>query len=408
MPHKARVLILANDSEIDHQIKMIGAEEAGIRHMLPKAQHYLIKLEQVKRPIAHILKEAFLSSGGDAAVNKDVITAKVTHSDIILMGTRKQYHYVLRSLLEQGFGCKELAVEIESAIRHFDSTPIVPSSDYSANGRLAKIFSQIGSRTIVMGIINVTPDSFSDGGKFSSSEEAVDAALAMVDEGADIIDVGGESTRPGSGSVTTQEEISRVVPVISKIAGQIDVPISIDTYKSEVAEAALDAGAAIINDISAGTYDSQMPHLAAQKHCPMILMHIKGTPMDMQENPQYDDLLGEIYDFLKDRTRAFTEAGVDERVIIIDPGFGFGKTVEQNLEILRRLKEFTSMGRPILVGTSRKSTIGKVLGDLPTDERLEGTAATVALSIANGADIVRVHDIKEMVRVARMTDAIVR
>ncbi len=151
-----------------------------------------------------------------------------------------------------------------------------------------------------------------------------------------------------------------------------------------------------------------MPHLVAQKRCPVIIMHIKGTPLDMQVDPHYDDLMGEIYGFLKDRTKAFSEAGVDERVVIIDPGFGFGKTVEQNLEILRRLREFTSMGRPILVGTSRKSTIGKVLGDLPPNERLEGTAATVALSIANGADIVRVHDVKEMVRVARMADAVVR
>ncbi|MHB9035359.1 MAG: dihydropteroate synthase [Armatimonadota bacterium] len=408
MPHKARVLCLANDAEINREMKLIDTEEPGIRHMLPKAPHYLVKLEKVRRPIVHILKEAFLSCGGDAAIGRDVITAKVADSDVLLMGTRKQFHYVLRSLLEQGFGCKELALEIESAIRHFDSTPNVPTSEIAMDPRLAAMFSHIGSRTLVMGILNVTPDSFSDGGRFSGTESAVDAALQMVENGADIIDIGGESTRPGSDAVSVAEEIDRVIPVIRMIAEEIKVPISIDTYKSEVAKAALDSGALIVNDISAGTFDSNMPLLLAERRCAAIIMHIKGTPKDMQLSPEYHDLLGEVCGFLRDRVKALVEAGVDERAIIIDPGIGFGKTADHNLELLRRLREFTSTGRPILVGTSRKATIGQVLGGLPADDRLEGTAATVAISIANGADIVRVHDVKEMVRVARMSDAIVR
>ncbi|MCE5322807.1 dihydropteroate synthase [bacterium] len=408
MAHKARVICPANDAEINREIMLVGAEEAGIRHMLPKAQHFLVKLENVRLPIAHILKEAFLSAGGDAAINKDVIVAKVANSDMILMGTRKQFHYVLRSLLEQGFGSKEIAAEIESAIRHFDTTPIVPTSAFAIDSKLVEMFSKIGSKTLVMGILNLTPDSFSDGGRFSDVESAVDAAVKMVEDGADIIDVGGESTRPGSDAITADEEIVRVVPVINKIAARVNVPISIDTYKAEVAEAALDAGAHIVNDISAATFDPDMPALLAKKQCPVIIMHIKGSPKNMQIDPQYDDLLGEVHGFLRDRMSALVEAGVDESMIIVDPGIGFGKTVDHNLELMRRLREFTSIGRPILVGTSRKNTIGKVLGDLPVNERLEGTAATVAISIANGADIVRVHDVKEMARVARMSDAIVR
>jgi len=188
----------------------------------------------------------------------------------------------------------------------------------------------------------------------------------------------------------------------------VDVPISVDTTKARVAAAALDLGASIVNDISGAAFDPDMPGLVAQRHCPVVIMHIKGTPRTMQQSPKYEDLMGEIKDYLSQRIAVLTAAGVDERLIIVDPGFGFGKTVDQNLEIIRRLPELLELGRPILIGTSRKSTIGKVLGDLPVEERMEGTAATVALSIANGASIVRVHDVKAMLRVCRMADAIVR
>jgi dihydropteroate synthase len=259
-----------------------------------------------------------------------------------------------------------------------------------------------------MGILNVTPDSFSDGGRFLDRDAAVRHALAMARDGADIIDVGGESTRPGGEPVSVEEEIVRVVPVISELAARIERPISIDTYKSATAAAALDAGASMINDISGMAFDPEMRKLAAARRCPVILMHIKGTPRDMQKNPTYDDVIGEITHYLRQRILEAVQAGVDERMIIIDPGIGFGKAVRHNLEILRRLGELRSLGRPILVGVSRKSTIGQVLGGLPPEERLEGTAAAVAISIAGGASMVRVHDVKEMVRVARMTDAILR
>ena len=258
-----------------------------------------------------------------------------------------------------------------------------------------------------MGILNVTPDSFSDGGLFFDAGIAVEHAERMVAEGADIIDVGGESSRPGADPVPTEIEMDRVLPVIEKLAKTVKIPISIDTYKSSVARRALDLGATIVNDISALQCDPDMASVVAEAGVHVILMHIKGTPGNMQLHPHYDSLISEIISYLKIRIQVAADAGISSDQIIIDPGIGFGKTVVHNLEIIRRLREFSSLDKPILIGTSRKSFVGKVL-DLPADDRLEGTAAPVAVAIANGADIVRVHDVREMARVACMTDAIVR
>lgn len=407
MAHNARVLCLKTDDEIIAEMKAIDAEDAGIRHMLVKSRHYLVKLERVRRPIAHILKETFLSNGGDAVVSRNIITAAVDESDVLLMGTRKHYQRAFMALREQGFGCGELAAEVEAVIRHFDGVPFVPQ-DSAIDSRLGELFHKIGQRTLIMGILNLTPDSFSDGGRFASADEAIECAIQMASNGADIIDIGGLSTRPGAQEIPASEELNRVLPVVRKLAGVLDIPLSIDTYRAKVAEAALDAGAAIVNDISAASFDPAMPVLLAKKQCPAVLMHILGNPETMQTNPVYSDLMGEIVGMLRSRIAALTDAGVDEKLLIVDPGIGLPKTPDHNLEILRRLGELKSIGRPILVGTSRKATIGKVLGGLPPSDRLEGTAATVALSIANGADIVRVHDVAEMTRVAKMTDAIVR
>ncbi len=266
---------------------------------------------------------------------------------------------------------------------------------------------KLGSRTLIMGILNVTPDSFSDGGLFAEVEAAAEHAENMVAQGADIIDVGGESSRPGADMVSVEAEKDRVLPVIERLVKAVEVPISIDTYKSSVARDALNMGACIVNDITALRGDPDMAPLVAEAGAPVILMHMKGTPKDMQIDPHYDSLISEITSFLRTRIQAAIKAGIPQDQIIIDPGVGFGKTVEHNLEIIRRLREFRSLGKPILIGTSRKSFIGKVLG-LSTDDRLEGTAASIAVAIANGADIVRVHDVKEAARVVRMTDAIVR
>lgn len=266
---------------------------------------------------------------------------------------------------------------------------------------------ELGRRTLIMGILNVTPDSFSDGGLFAEVEAAVEHARNMVAQGADIIDVGGESSRPGADTVSVEAEKDRVLPVIERLVETVEVPISIDTYKSPVARDALSMGACIVNDITALRGDPEMASVVAEAGAPVILMHMKGTPKDMQIDPHYDFLISEITSFLRNRIQAAIDAGIPQNQIIIDPGIGFGKKVEHNLEIIRRLREFRSLGKPILIGTSRKSFIGKVLG-LSIDDRLEGTAASIAVAIANGADIVRVHDVKEAARVVRMTDAIVR
>ncbi|MBI5409678.1 MAG: dihydropteroate synthase [Nitrospirae bacterium] len=259
-----------------------------------------------------------------------------------------------------------------------------------------------------MGILNVTPDSFSDGGKFFDQDRAVGQALKMQEDGADIIDVGGESTRPGAEKISVKEEIRRVAPVIEALANKVKIPISIDTYKSAVAEAAVSSGASVINDISGLRFDPKMPKVAARHEVPVVIMHIKGKPQNMQLNPAYKALIPEIMDYLRGGLKLARNAGIADDKIIIDPGVGFGKTVEHNLEIIRRLNEFTGFEKPILLGPSRKSFIGKILGDLPVTERLEGTAAAVAVGIYNGANIVRVHDVKEMVRVVRIADAIKR
>lgn len=265
----------------------------------------------------------------------------------------------------------------------------------------------LSSRTHIIGILNVTPDSFSDGGRFFKFEDAVKQGIKMAEEGADIIDVGGESTRPGSDPLPMEEELARVIPVIETLSKQIDVPISIDTYKSQVAKQALDAGAQMINDISALRFDPEMKKIAAEYKVPIVLMHIKGTPRNMQENPWYEDVIGEITEYLKESLKIAQEAGIDKEKIMIDPGIGFGKRLEDNLNILKNLKKFSILDCPILIGCSRKSFIGKIL-DLPVKERLEGSLAALAVAIMNGASIVRLHDVKESKRVVNLVDAILR
>lgn len=257
-----------------------------------------------------------------------------------------------------------------------------------------------------MGVLNVTPDSFSDGGLYLNKEKAVDHAFRLAEEGADIIDVGGESTRPGSATVPLDEEIRRTILVIETISKKLNVPVSIDTYKAEVAKRAIDAGASIINDISGLRFDPEMPGTVAEAGVPVILVHIKGKPKDMQQNPVYEALIPEIMDYLRVSIRIAEEAGIAGDKIIIDPGIGFGKTYEHNLEIIKNLEEFTMLGKPVAIGVSRKAFIGKVLGNATPSERLEGTAAAVAISIFNGANIVRVHDVKEMVKVVKIADSI--
>jgi len=264
---------------------------------------------------------------------------------------------------------------------------------------------EFGKRTYLMGILNVTPDSFSDGGRFFDQTDAVLHAFQMAKDGADIIDVGGESTRPGAESVTVEEELRRIIPVIHKIRQKSGIPISVDTYKSQVAIEALNTGANIVNDISGLRFDEKMAGVIAEKNASVVIMHIKGTPKDMQVNPRYSDVVKEVYDYLSEAVDVARKKGIKQ--IMIDPGIGFGKTVEQNLELISGLDKFQEIGVPILIGVSRKSFIGKIL-ETAVEARLEGTAAAVTASIMHGADIVRVHDVREMRRVALVADAIRR
>lgn len=265
------------------------------------------------------------------------------------------------------------------------------------------VFSQ---RTLVMGILNVTDDSFSGDGLGADSLSAVEQAAHFVADGADILDVGGESTRPGSEPVSAQQELDRVMPVLVGLRAALDVPVSVDTSKPEVAREALAAGAQIINDIN-GLRAEGMIQVAAESGAAVVIMHMQGEPRTMQAAPRYEDVVGDVKAWLAGRVDECVAGGIRESQIIIDPGFGFGKSVNHNLTLLRRLGEFADLGRPILMGTSRKSTLGKVL-DLPVEERVFGTAATCAVAIHNGASIIRVHDVAQMSQVARMTDAILR
>ena len=269
----------------------------------------------------------------------------------------------------------------------------------------------LGRRTLLMGIVNLTPDSFSNDGLYRTRGVNIEKSISnridkMITDGADIIDIGGESTRPGAKTISSKEEINRTIPIIKKISKRITVPISIDTCKYEVAREALYAGASIVNDIMGLRGDSVMAKVVSEFKVPIILMHIKGRSRTMQKNPQYKSLIREIINELKNSIQKAIEFGIDRGKIIIDPGIGFGKTTEHNLEIINRLTEFKTLGRPILVGVSRKSFIGNVL-NLPVEERLMGTAASVALAIKNGAHIVRIHDVKQMAQVVKISNAII-
>lgn len=258
-----------------------------------------------------------------------------------------------------------------------------------------------GARTYLMGVVNVTPDSFSGDGVGTDIDAAVRQAVQMREDGADIIDIGGESTRPGFAEVDADEELRRTIPVVERLAKELDIPVSIDTYKASVAKAAIEAGATLVNDVHGFQREPEIARVAAEAGVPAVAMHY-------QRGREFKDTIGNVVEDWLESLRIAREQGLPEDRIILDPGFNFGWTEEQALEMLRRLAELRALGRPLLVGTSRKSTIGIVLGGLPVEDRLEGTAATVAISIANGADIVRVHDVRQMARVAKMADAVVR
>ncbi len=396
--YNPRLVRVENEADAHRILEELGSDKAGVKIMSRKMLHLSVFVENVQARAAHIIKEVMLSKGAECATPKDLLVIDGTERvSVIMMGTLGQLRKVIKNLSVQPFGLKTLSRELKALLEAaFGPEPrLLEAGSYTL---------EIGGRTLVMGVINTTPDSFSDGGSFDTLEKAHKRASEIAAAGADIIDIGGESTRPGAEPLPLEEELRRTVPLIESLAGELDVPISIDTYKSEVAGRALDAGACILNDITALRFDEKLAPLAAERGAPVILMHMQGEPRNMQENPQYGDVVGDISRFLRERAAAAIQAGISPERLLVDPGIGFGKTVEHNLEILRRIEEFRGLAYPLVLGTSRKRFIGSVL-DRPVDQRLLGTAATVAFAISRGVDVVRVHDVEEMVEVVRMADA---
>jgi len=391
-----RRLVINSLADAEFELGRIGADPAGIRMMAPKMLTCCVHLKDVECRQANILKQDMLALGGDTAVARGTVSCSIEKTDLILIGTIKQLHRLCNKLLPQPFRLPELAAKLKTFLISIDKKP----ESWSTSRRVLSL-----SRPLIMGILNVTPDSFSDGNRYLKPEEAVDRALEMIDEGADIIDVGGETTKPGALYISAEEETRRVVPVIREVAKKVSCAISIDTWKSEVADAAISAGAEIINDISGFTFDPAMPDLAARSGVAAVLMHTRGTPARMQYDTHYDDLLFEVIQGLSNSVCIAQKAGVTMDRIAIDPGIGFAKDAAGNMEILRRLQEFSRFELPLLVGTSRKSFIGKTLGR-EINDRLFGTAATVAIAVTNGANIIRVHDIAAMRDAAYMAHAI--
>jgi dihydropteroate synthase len=392
-----RVLLISSMSDAEREMRKIGVSEGGVRAMAGKAQTVVVKIAEACVPAAHIIKQQMLSIGGDAAVARDVLTHEVDRTDVLIFGTHLQLRELVQKLGYQPFDLPALGTEIAALL---DS--LAPRPHVRLRARHHTL--DLAERVHIMGILNVTSDSFSNGGHYLRPTAALDHAMKMIGEGADIIDVGGQSSRPGSHPISEDEELKRVVPVVERIRGEWDGPISVDTYRARVAEEGLKAGASIVNDITALTAEPATAEVAARFEAACVLMHMQGTPQTMQRSPSYDDLMGEIALFLRSAIGRALDAGIGEDQIVIDPGLGFGKTTEHNLAILRHLPELEVLGRPILLGASRKSFIGKVL-DVPVEDRLEGTLATAAYAVAQGVRILRVHEVKPVLRTARMVEA---
>ncbi|NPA25382.1 MAG: dihydropteroate synthase [Deltaproteobacteria bacterium] len=380
-------------------MRRIGTDTHGVSLMKNKMVHYSFRVGPLPPAAANIIKQEMLSVGGEAAVTRGVINCSAKDSDAILSATRKQFRKFCQKLRAQPFSLAQMADRIETALRHQEKDKGLP---FFCRG----LDVDLKERSLVMGILNVTPDSFSDGNRFLALDQALAQARKLLDEGADIIDIGGESTRPGAEQVEEQQELDRVIPVIESLRREFpELPLSIDTYKSRVAAAALAAGADIINDISAFNFDPEMAGVAAASGAYACLMHIQGTPREMQKNPTYEDLFNEICAYFETAIGRALEAGMKREKLILDPGIGFGKTLEHNLLLLKHLRDFTGFGLPLLIGTSRKSFIAK-LTEAPVAERLPGSLATVALALRNGANIARVHDVAATRQAVTVIDAI--
>ena len=397
------MLLKINKELLGEAMASIGAHPASLPIFAHKSEIVPYKLLGVRTPAANILKQEMLAAGGDAVVPTGCIVNADKYVNVVLLGTLKQYKLVLKKLeLMQYFGLKQVATELQEAV----AAALEPAALRTtlADGRVLTY-----DKMCVMGILNITPDSFYEGSRVSALADVVARAGQMLEQGAQVLDIGGESTRPGSDSVDGDEERRRVLPVIEALRREYpEAVLSVDTYRADTAEAALAVGADIINDISAMEADARMAEVVVRSKAPIILMHMRGTPKNMQQNCQYQDVVQEVAVYLAQRAQLLREQGVGADKIILDPGIGFAKDVEQNLRLMRDLHVLTSFGYPVLLAASRKSTIGAVLGGVPASERLEGTIATSLQAVYAGAQMVRVHDVLPNVRAIRMLEAILR
>jgi dihydropteroate synthase len=392
-----RWLTVITPQQAVRELEMVASDGCGVSAMAPKMLSRCIKLNGLKCHQANILKQELLSVGGDAAVARGTVACSIPATDCILIGTDKQLQRLCHKLAAQPFGLAALAEELSAVLKSSAHPPRI----WRTSLRDLSL-----ERPLIMGILNITPDSFSDGGCFDTPEKALEQALQMEAEGADIIDIGGESSRPGAAAVPHDQELARVMPTLELLAGKLTCAISVDTWKSTVADQAMNTGAEIINDISGLNFDPEMATVAARHNAGVVLMHTRGTPDRMQQDTDYTDLMREVTESLQSSVAQALEAGIARERIAVDPGIGFGKECSGNLEILRRLDELRTLGLPVLVGSSRKSFIGKVLGRTSSSDRLFGTAATVAIAVHHGASILRVHDVRAMRDVADMARAV--
>ncbi len=379
------------------ELSRLGVDRRGAELMLGKARHHLVRLEEVDLRAAQLLKQDMLSLGGDAALTRAAAALSVPTTPVLLMGTERQLRALAGKSAEQPFGVRGIGRAVEELLDALSRPAVfrVGRRDLLRPGRV-----------LVMGILNATPDSFSDGGKHSSFRAAVAHGLALAGEGADIVDVGGESTRPGAPPVPPAEEARRVVPVIRELKRRGVGVISVDTRNASTAAAALEAGAAIVNDVSGFSHDPAMARTAARGNASAILMHMRGTPADMQGDTGYRDLMGELFARLAEAVARAEEAGIPRARLAVDPGIGFGKSFPQNFEILARVGELRGLGTAVAVGASRKAFLGAAHGGAPAAERLEGSLAAATAAVLGGADIIRAHDAASTARACAVAKAI--
>jgi len=376
-----RALAVPSREEFAEELSKVSVDSSCIDIFLDKKDSFLVKIDDLATPAANILKQTALSLGADVAVHREVITGKIERSDAIFMGTKRQLKRLSLALSGQPFDLAGLEQKVNSLLGNLSFTP----SDLDLPGGTLSF-----TRPVVVGVLNITPDSFSDGGTYLEPRAACTRIDEIYTQGADIADIGAESTRPGSDSVSASEQLSRLNPVFDYLEGKNYI-WSVDTTDPEVAKAALDKGASMVNDVSGGA-EPELWTLARHLGAADVLMHIMGTPKDMQEDPCYEDFGAELYEFFCEKIEQITSSGLEKKCIVIDPGIGFGKRVEDNTSAIRRLGELKGLGCPVMVGASRKSFLGSIL-DLDVEERVEPSVAVAVMAYLNGANLLRVHDV---------------